>query len=253
MRSRNIKPGFFKNEILADCKPLSRILFAGLWCMADREGRLEYRPKRIKAELLPYDNANISELIGELEKHGFINLYSVNSVEYLQVVKFTLHQNPNIKECESTIPAPCQHSTSTKEELLIPDSLIPHTDSLKPIYVENEKTNVSVTVANGSNGSKKYVFKTEYLSVEEKDNEELKKSFPMLDVVIEYQKASSWLMSNPANRKKNIKRFLFNWLNKAQSNYDFKNSKQQTQSDIDAERRRELAKTRLGNSGAKPV
>ena len=29
MRSRNLKPGFFKNELLAECDPLARILFEG--------------------------------------------------------------------------------------------------------------------------------------------------------------------------------------------------------------------------------
>ena len=49
-RARNVKPGFFKNELLAECEPLARILFEGLWCEADREGRLEDRPRRLKAE-----------------------------------------------------------------------------------------------------------------------------------------------------------------------------------------------------------
>ena len=62
MRARNIKPGFFKNEALADCDLQARLLFVGLWCMADREGRMEYRPKRIKIEVLPYDNCNIEKL-----------------------------------------------------------------------------------------------------------------------------------------------------------------------------------------------
>ena len=51
MRARNLKPGFFQNEYLADLPPLARILFCGLWCSADRNGRLEYRPKKIKAEI----------------------------------------------------------------------------------------------------------------------------------------------------------------------------------------------------------
>ena len=38
MRARNLKPGFFKNETLAEIEPLGRLLFQGLWCMADREG-----------------------------------------------------------------------------------------------------------------------------------------------------------------------------------------------------------------------
>ena len=71
-RARNIKPGFFKNDILAECNPLARILFAGLWCEADREGRLEDRPKRLKAEYLPYDQCDIGTLLDELEKHDFV-------------------------------------------------------------------------------------------------------------------------------------------------------------------------------------
>ena len=35
-RARNIKPGFFTNDVLADCDPLARLLFAGLWTVADR-------------------------------------------------------------------------------------------------------------------------------------------------------------------------------------------------------------------------
>lgn len=53
-RSRNLKPGFFLNDCLAECQPLARILFAGLWCIADREGRLLDRPRKIKVEVLPH-------------------------------------------------------------------------------------------------------------------------------------------------------------------------------------------------------
>lgn len=55
MRARNIKPGFFKNEDISECSPSARLLFIGLWMLADREGRLEYRPKRWKGELFPYE------------------------------------------------------------------------------------------------------------------------------------------------------------------------------------------------------
>ena len=46
-RARILKPGFFANELLAEIHPYGRLLFAGLWTLADREGRLEDRPKRI--------------------------------------------------------------------------------------------------------------------------------------------------------------------------------------------------------------
>src|SRR5262245_30051913 len=56
-RIRSIKPGFFRNEDLAAFPFQHRLLFAGLWLLADREGRLEDRPKRIHADLFPYDPA----------------------------------------------------------------------------------------------------------------------------------------------------------------------------------------------------
>ena len=112
-RARNIKPGFFSNDVLAECEPLARLLFAGLWTIADREGRLEDRPKRIKAELLPYDDCNIDALLDALHSKGFILRYSVENQQLIQILAFTKHQNPHKNEVHSTLQQPEQHSTST--------------------------------------------------------------------------------------------------------------------------------------------
>ena len=45
-RSRNIKPSFFMNEDIIELPYEARLLFIGLWTLADREGRLENRPKK---------------------------------------------------------------------------------------------------------------------------------------------------------------------------------------------------------------
>jgi hypothetical protein len=147
MRARNLKPGFFKNEELAEIEPLGRILFEGLWCMADREGRLEDRPKRIKAEVLPYDNCDVNGLLESLAKRGFILRYSVNDADFIQINNFLKHQNPHPKEAVSEIPAPPPEShgnsvTSREIKLpvteipegagLIPSSLIPESPILNP-------------------------------------------------------------------------------------------------------------------------
>jgi hypothetical protein len=139
-RARNIKPGFFKNDLLAECSSLARILFIGLWCEADREGRLENRPKRIKAECLPYDDCDISTLLGELSDRGFIVCYEANGSHYIAIPEFGKHQNPHVKEQASQIPAPCMPSASpvqargnpgdsTEVARLIPDSLLLNPDS----------------------------------------------------------------------------------------------------------------------------
>ena len=106
LRSRNIKPGFFKNDTLAELDFAGRILFIGLWGLADREGRLEDRPKKIKAEVFPYDEVNVGAFLGELARLGFILRYEVAGERYVQIVHFDRHQNPHPREAASTIPAP---------------------------------------------------------------------------------------------------------------------------------------------------
>lgn len=161
-RARNIKPSFFANEHLAECDPFARLLFAGLWCLADREGRLEDRPKRIRAELFPYDNCDADVLLAQLEQHGFITRYAHEEHRYIQVLNFGKHQNPHMKEAKSTIPAqdqteptPVEHSASTVQapgshqkspaDSLIPDSL--SSDSLIPDPLKEPSASASVPVA----------------------------------------------------------------------------------------------------------
>lgn len=142
-RSRNIKPGFFENDLLAELSPLGRLLFIGLWTIADREGRFEDRPKKIKAQILPYDDGNVDELLNGLAERGFILRYCVDGMRFIQVQNWSKHQQPHIKEVPSLIPAPDKHGastvqepdrhkTSTEEESLIPDSLNLIPDSLNP-------------------------------------------------------------------------------------------------------------------------
>ena len=145
-RARNIKPGFFKNEILAELPVETRLLFIGLWTMADREGRLEDRPKRIKMEIFPADNVDVDEALQALHDAGFIERYGASTVQvrcknqcqYIQILNFGRHQNPHKNERDSVIPtseelasstvlAPEQHRTNHADSL-IPDSLNSVTD-----------------------------------------------------------------------------------------------------------------------------
>jgi hypothetical protein len=105
-RLRTIKPGFFTDDDLGELPPLARLLYAGLWCQADREGRLEDRPKRLKVEILPYDACDISALLAKLAERGLIVRYTVAGQRYIAIPTFGKHQNPHVKEAASTIPAP---------------------------------------------------------------------------------------------------------------------------------------------------
>lgn len=149
-RSRNIKPALFKNELLGEIDPIVTLLFQGLWCLADRDGRLEDRPKRIKAEIFPYrELPDFNGYLTVLEQLGFIDRYVVQERAVIQVVNFEKHQSPHKTEkasdlpekpiktdsCNVTVKAPLKTESVTVKESLIPDSLIP--DSLST-FVEVE-------------------------------------------------------------------------------------------------------------------
>ncbi len=79
-------------------------MFIGLWLLADREGRLEDRPKKIKAEIFPYDNFDVDSLLNDLDSRNFIKRYCIAGKRYVQVITFTRHQNPHPREAKSIIP-----------------------------------------------------------------------------------------------------------------------------------------------------
>lgn len=103
-RARNIKPGFFTNDLLAELPFETRLLFIGLWTVADREGRLEDRPKKIKMEVFPADDVNVEDALCQLERSGFIHRYTHGDLRIIQVVNFTRHQRPHSNEVASALP-----------------------------------------------------------------------------------------------------------------------------------------------------
>ena len=149
-RARNIKPGFFKNEHLAECSAFARLCFAGLWTLADRDGRLEDRPRRIKGELFAFDSVDVDPLLSELEAHNFLVRYRNEDGKFIQILKFHDHQSPHYSEKPSVIKpinfresrvdddnnTPSTHPEHSEKTTVIkrgsqpPDSLIP--DSLIP-------------------------------------------------------------------------------------------------------------------------
>lgn len=105
-RARNIKPGFFRNADLVELPMATRLLFAGLWTLADRAGRLEDRPKQIKMDIFPADDVDVDAALSELTQAGMLERYAVDGRRYLQITNFGKHQNPHRDEKASTIPPP---------------------------------------------------------------------------------------------------------------------------------------------------
>lgn len=143
-RSRNIKPAFFQNEKLGELKPINRLAFIALWTVCDFKGCLEYRPKRLKVQLLPYDDCDIKEIINNLVDSEFIQIYSVEDQDYIKILNFEKHQNPHKNEKEAGSDIPDIDGTKTDNIgtsradslLLIPDSFNPLTESIEKDFNE---------------------------------------------------------------------------------------------------------------------
>lgn len=114
MRIRTIKPTFWTNDELAELHPLTRLLFIGLWCLADVRGRLEDRPKRIKAAVLPYDDHDVDAALDELTQAGFVIRYTVGDLAVIQVTNFEKHQRITGKEAETESDFPAADSEVAK-------------------------------------------------------------------------------------------------------------------------------------------
>ena len=234
-RTRSLKPQFFKNDLLAECQPLARLLFSGLWCMADAEGRLEYRPLRVKAEVLPYDDCDVDQLVNELEQRGFVRRYTVDDVTILVIPKFLDHQRPHPKEPTESFPPEENDGAGNKFVQAVNKSgtagnkfvravydcasnpspsypspfnpliLLPPSESATLPKRQSQKDSISWDSVEGWSG------------ITDADRDAWATAYPAATLTAELAKAGEWLRSNPTKSKRsNWRKFVTGWLSRCQ-------------------------------------
>ncbi len=130
MRIRSIKPEFWSSEDIAALSFFDRLVFIGLWSMADDEGRLSGDVRLIRSQLFPLDDhitedsvsthggltedsVSIHDTLMHLSNGGQITLYEGgNGRTYIQVNNFTEHQRIN-RPTASKYPAPTRENAIT--------------------------------------------------------------------------------------------------------------------------------------------
>jgi hypothetical protein len=102
-RIRSIKPEFFRDEKLQDLEaenPGQHIMlfFAGLWTVADKEGRFEWKPRTLKLDILPFLSCVPDVSLMCLWDSGLIKKYKNGDKHYGLIVNFAKHQRITGKE-----------------------------------------------------------------------------------------------------------------------------------------------------------
>lgn len=107
-RIRTIKPEFFTSEDIVALSPLARLFYIALWCEADREGRLAWKPRTMKLRYFPADDCDIDALAREIVASGLVVLYG-DGLAYIP--SFKRHQHINPRESSSELPDPAENRT----------------------------------------------------------------------------------------------------------------------------------------------
>lgn len=124
-RIRSIKPEFWVSEQVLACKPVTRLLFIGMWNFCDDYGRMPFAPRTIKAQIFPDDPMSIDEIrdmVTELGGNGLLVIYTANGREYLEITGW--HHQKIDKPHKPKHPAPFVEETKTVAE---PSPNVPRT------------------------------------------------------------------------------------------------------------------------------
>jgi hypothetical protein len=228
-RTRSIKPSFFKNEYLAECDPMARLLFVGLWTLADSQGRMEFRPLRIKAELFPYENCDILGLLKQLAEKGFVRAYESGDVKVLEIPTFGDHQRCHPDERDEGLPPPDESA----ETIVFPEqNAKPGNPTMEPgnppascafnplILLPSSSTAPSTPKRRCSKPADPLRWSADsgWEGITDADRAEWSQAYPAADLPVELAKANQWLKANPKKaRKSNWRRWLTTvWLSKCQ-------------------------------------
>jgi hypothetical protein len=231
-RTRSIKPSFFKNEYLAECEPMARLLFIGLWTLADSQGRMEFRPLRIKAELFPYENCDILGLLKQLADRGFVRAYESGDVKVLEIPTFGEHQRCHPDERDEGLPPPDESAETivfteqnakpgnpTMEPGNPPASCAFNPSTFSP-STSNPLDAPSTPKRRRSKPADPLRWSAEsgWEGITDADRAEWSQAYPAADLAVELAKATQWLKANPKKaRKSNWRRWITTvWLSKCQ-------------------------------------
>jgi len=108
VRIRSVKPDFWRDRETTGRWPADmKLLYVGLWGVADDEGRFEVDYDLLRADLDPFGSTwtAIGTVLARLVETGCVSVYESEGRTYGFIPKFKAHQHPN-KPTPSRLPKP---------------------------------------------------------------------------------------------------------------------------------------------------
>lgn len=175
-----------------------RLGFIGLWCAADREGRFRWEPRRLGAQIMPYDQIDFSRVMDALATRGFLVKYEIESETFGAIPSWKRHQVINNRERESELP-------NYTPENIIEGKL---TRAPRVTHASKEEGKGREGKGTGENGVDVSTPNDETWFAELS----AKPAYNGIDVRREFSKMETWCA---ANKKQATRRRFINWLNRA--------------------------------------
>jgi hypothetical protein len=135
-RMRSLKPEFWADEDLADLPRDARLLYMGLWNLADEHARLRGDARYVKGQLFPYDDDldpdAVERLLKPLADSGKVVRYAIAGRSYMFLPTLSKHQRLEPDRVPSRLPAPPSAIPSTPSSEPRADESAPDANTSEP-------------------------------------------------------------------------------------------------------------------------
>lgn len=221
-RIRTIKPEFFTSEDIVSLSPLARLLYIALWCEADREGRLAWKPRTFKMRYLPIDDCSIEDLCSELITAQLVKLYGDG---FAVIPKFKLHQHLNPREAVSTLPDP-DASTTRQPRVIDASARVQAPSVTRREEGKGKEGDSDASSLTGDTHVTPVAPPVILIPLVDGSDHgitasrvaEWSASYPAVNVLQQLRQMREWCLAKPSRRKtrRGIDAFIVGWLGRAQ-------------------------------------
>jgi hypothetical protein len=180
---------------------------------AGRSHQLEHKPKKIKAQIFPYDDVKIEPLLATLVTSAFVQGYkyfppntSGPEIHFYQITNFKKHQRPHYNEIPSIYKDIIKLATKVTSTCDQGSKHLFLNDDIRNDDIRNEEEHEATESQN------LIIFKCEFFEILEQLHKKMSVSYSGIDILSEYKKMDAWLEVNPAKRKKSYPKFINSWL-----------------------------------------